>query len=101
VCWEGLVIAGDIKIFPAEVQLLTIRIRLIVCSLVRAEQVGLGWWKYDPHLAPGREPLSAEDAQLRKRLAALERRLTQLGAHDPRASQRSRRTKRRRTNGTE
>jgi hypothetical protein len=49
---KGLVVAGDIKISLAEVELLTIRIRLVVCSLDKAEQVGLDWWKHDAHLAP-------------------------------------------------
>jgi hypothetical protein len=97
---KGLVIAGDIKISLAEVELLTIRIRLIVCSLDKAEKVGLDWWKYDPHLAPGRESLAAENAQLRKQLAALERRLAQL-ARPTGSSERSGRTKRQRTNGRE
>jgi hypothetical protein len=47
----------------AEVEYLTFRIRLIVCSLDKTEQVGRDWWKYDSHLAPGREPLAAESAQ--------------------------------------
>ena len=51
---KGLAIAGDIKISLAEVELLTIRIRLIVCSIDKAQEIGLDWWKYDPHLAPGR-----------------------------------------------
>jgi hypothetical protein len=50
---KGLVVAGDIKISLAEVELLTIRIRLIVCSIDKAEQIGLDWWRYDTHLAPG------------------------------------------------
>jgi Gas vesicle protein len=93
---KGLVIAGDIKISLAEVELLTIRIRLIVCSLDKAEKVGLDWWKYDPHLAPGRESLAAENAQLRKQLAALERRVAQLDGPEP-----VRRTKRRSADGRE
>ena len=47
---KGLVIAGDIRISLANVELLTIRIRLLVCSVDKAEQIGLNWWKYDPHL---------------------------------------------------
>jgi hypothetical protein len=50
---KGLVIAGDIKVSLAEVELLTIRIRLIVCSLDKAQEIGLDWWKYDRHLSPG------------------------------------------------
>ena len=50
---KGLVIAGDIRISLAEVELLTIRIRLIVCSIDKAQEIGLDWWKYDRNLAPG------------------------------------------------
>jgi hypothetical protein len=48
---KGLVIAGDIRVSLANVELLTIRIRLLVCSVDKAEQIGLNWWKYDPHLS--------------------------------------------------
>lgn len=75
---KGLVIAGDIKISLAEVELLTIRIRLIVCSIDKAEQVGLDWWKYDHHLAPGKQPLLAENEALRKQIQILERKVAQL-----------------------
>ena len=75
---KGLVIAGDIKISLAEVELLTIRIRLIVCSIDKAEQVGLDWWKYDHHLAPGKQPLMAENESLRKQVQILERKVAQL-----------------------
>ncbi|PYP92861.1 MAG: gas vesicle protein [Candidatus Angelobacter sp. Gp1-AA117] len=47
---KGLVIAGDIRISLANVELLTIRIRLLVCSVDKAEQIGLNWWKHDPNL---------------------------------------------------
>ncbi len=47
---KGLVVAGDIRISLANVELLTIRIRLLVCSVDKAEQIGLNWWKYDPNL---------------------------------------------------
>ena len=51
---KGLVIAGDIRVSLANVELLTIRIRLLICSVDKAEQIGLNWWKYDPHLTlPG------------------------------------------------
>jgi hypothetical protein len=61
---KGLVIAGDVRISLANVELLTIRIRLLICSVDKAEQIGLNWWKFDPNLttpiAPGetvRRPL--------------------------------------------
>jgi cell division protein FtsB len=74
---KGLVIAGDIKISLADVELLTIRIRLIVCSLDKAQEVGLDWWKYDEHLAPGRR-LSAENEALRAQISALEQHVAEL-----------------------
>jgi hypothetical protein len=48
---KGLVIAGDIRISLANVELLTIRIRLLVCSVDKAEEIGLNWWKFDPNLS--------------------------------------------------
>ncbi len=61
---KGLVIAGDVRISLANVELLTIRIRLLVCSVDKAEQIGLNWWRYDPNLSlpagrPARTPLPA------------------------------------------
>src|SRR5712691_9279886 len=47
---KGLVVAGDIRISLANLELLTIRVRLLICSVDKAEQIGLNWWKYDPHL---------------------------------------------------
>ena len=47
---KGLVIAGDVRISLANVELLTIRIRLLVCSVDKAEQIGMNWWKHDPNL---------------------------------------------------
>jgi hypothetical protein len=47
---KGLVIAGDVRVSLANVELLTIRIRLLVCSVDKAEEIGLNWWKYDPNL---------------------------------------------------
>src|SRR6476661_8553601 len=75
---KGLVVAGDIKISLAEVELITIRIRLIVCSLDKAQEIGLDWWRYDRHLAPGRDAL-ADDPGLREQIARLEQRVAALG----------------------
>lgn len=61
---KGLVIAGDVRISLANVELLTIRIRLLICSVDKAEQIGLNWWKYDPHLTmPGPAPRTLPQAQ--------------------------------------
>lgn len=75
---KGLVVAGDIKVSLAEVELLTIRIRLMICSIDKAEQIGLDWWKYDRHLSPGREQVLQENDELRAQLKQLERRLAAL-----------------------
>src|SRR5499425_24883 len=72
---KGLVVAGDIRVSLAEVELLTIRIRLLICSIDKAEQIGLDWWRYDHHLSPGKQALSAENDELRKQVRALERQL--------------------------
>jgi hypothetical protein len=76
---KGLVIAGDIKVSLAEVELLTIRIRLLVCSLDKAQEIGLDWWRYDRDLSPGapraavgeHDELRAEIKLLRERVEAL------------------------------
>jgi hypothetical protein len=80
---KGLVIAGDIKVSLAEVELLTIRIRLIVCSIDKAEQIGLDWWRYDQHLAPGRRQVEVEKEQLRDQVRLLERKVEQLTRRTP------------------
>lgn len=74
---KGLLIAGDIRISLAEVELLTIRIRLIVCSVDKAQEIGLDWWKHDQNLAPGqnRDRLTAENETLRRQVRQLKRRL--------------------------
>jgi hypothetical protein len=76
---KGLVVAGDIKVSLAEVELLTIRIRLLICSIDKAEQIGLDWWRYDHHLSPGKQALSVENEELRKQVRALERQLASSG----------------------
>ena len=72
---KGLVVAGDIKISIAEVELLTIRIRLMVCSIDKAEQIGLDWWRHDRHLSMGHDELAIENEQLKDRIRRLERQL--------------------------
>ena len=62
---KGLVIAGDIRISLAEVELITIRIRLLVCSIDKAEQIGLDWWRQDPNLSVAARRLTAENEVLR------------------------------------
>ena len=50
---KGLVIAGDIKISLANIELLTLQIRLLICSIEKAEEIGINWWRFDPNLTPG------------------------------------------------
>src|SRR5437762_11895389 len=71
---KGLVIAGDIRVSLANVELLTVRIRLLVCSVDKAEQIGLNWWKHDPNLttlaAPVRSHFGETPGTRRAQLAA-------------------------------
>jgi hypothetical protein len=64
--------------YSARFDLLTIRIRLLICSIDKAEQIGLDWWKFDHHLSPGKQALSAENEELKKQIRGLERRLLAL-----------------------
>ena len=77
---KGLVIAGDIKVSLANVELLTLQIRLLVCSIDKAEQIGLNWWRYDTNLTTRAERAEAENLELRERLAELEMEIRKLGA---------------------
>jgi gas vesicle protein GvpA/GvpJ/GvpM family len=90
---KGLVIAGDIKVSLAEVELLTIRIRLLVCSLDKAQEIGLDWWRYDRDLSPGAaRELAGEHEDMRAEIKRLNARLDALATE----SQAVRRTRRRR-----
>ena len=71
---KGLVVAGDISISLANVELLTIRIRLLVCSIDKAEEIGLNWWRYDSSLSRN-AGASDEVAKLQARVAELEQQL--------------------------
>src|SRR5215212_7535082 len=77
---QGLVIAGDIKVSLANVELLTLQIRLLVCSIDKAEQIGLNWWRYDTNLTTRAERAEAENLELRERLTGLEREIRTLVA---------------------
>ena len=80
---KGLVVAGDISISLANVELLTIRIRLLVCSIDKAEQIGLNWWRYEPRLARrDGEPIEPSSAALLEaRISELEKRLATKGGN--------------------
>jgi len=73
---KGLVVAGDIRIALANVELLTIRIRLLVCSIDKAAEIGLDWWRRDDFLSATTDhEHESEVAALRARIDALEQRL--------------------------
>lgn len=82
---KGLVVAGDIRVSLAEVELLTIRIRLLVCSIDKAEEIGLDWWRQDPNLSVGARRLALENEALREQIRQLEARVASIAAADDRA----------------
>jgi hypothetical protein len=70
---KGIVIAGDIRINLVEVELLTIQIRLVVCSVDKAREMGMDWWVNNPAFSrQQREPDHDNLQTLDRRLAALE-----------------------------
>ena len=92
---KGLVIAGDIKVSLANVELLTLQIRLLVCSIDKAEQIGLNWWRYDTNLTTRAERAEAENVELRERLSELEQEIKKLAAANVAAVSREQVTTRR------
>lgn len=60
---KGLVIAGDISISLARVELVTIKIRLLVASVDRAREMGIDWWSRDPSLSGGAQELPSDTEQ--------------------------------------
>ncbi|WP_017605266.1 gas vesicle protein [Nocardiopsis alkaliphila] len=83
---KGIVIAGDIKINLLDIELLTIKLRLLVASVDKAKEMGIDWWEHDPALSSkARErqddELAEENRRLRERVMALE------GGHSPELDQ--------------
>src|SRR5689334_23848414 len=71
---KGIVIAGDIQINLLDIELLTIKLRLLVASVDRAKEMGIDWWESDPSLSSkARRELVEENRDLRSRLEELER----------------------------
>lgn len=74
---KGVVIAGDIRVGLADVELLTIKIRLIVASVDKAKEIGMDWWETDPYLSSKAtedqtKALEDENKELKERLDKLE-----------------------------
>jgi Gas vesicle protein len=69
---KGIVIAGDIRVNLLDIELLTIKIRLLVASVDKAREMGIDWWEHDPTLSSGQRDLAEENRLLRERIGALE-----------------------------
>lgn len=69
---KGIVIAGDIQVNLLDIELLTIKLRLVVASLDTAREVGIDWWENDPWLTGKKSNLELENERLRARLDRLE-----------------------------
>jgi hypothetical protein len=79
---KGIVIAGDIQINLLDIELLTIKLRLLIASVDRAREMGINWWESDPSLQAmdsgengDRDKLERENRELRQRLERLEQRM--------------------------
>jgi hypothetical protein len=69
---KGIVIAGDIQINLLDIELLTIKLRLLIASVERAQEMGINWWESDPSLSSRAQDLEEENEDLRARLERLE-----------------------------
>ncbi|MDI9950471.1 MULTISPECIES: gas vesicle protein [unclassified Rhodococcus (in: high G+C Gram-positive bacteria)] len=69
---KGLVIAGDIQVNLLDIELLTIKVRLVIASLETAKEVGIDWWEHDPWLTGRNSDVELENRKLRERIAELE-----------------------------
>ena len=74
---KGIVIAGDIQINLLDIELLTIKLRLLVASVDRAKEMGINWWESDPTLSGDSRKLADENRRLKQRLDRLERMIEQ------------------------
>ena len=70
---KGIVIAGDIQINLLDIELLTIKLRLLIASVERAQEMGINWWESDPTLSSDAQELEDENRDLRARLDRLEK----------------------------
>jgi hypothetical protein len=97
---KGLVVAGDIRVSLANIELLTIRIRLRVCSIDKASEIGLDWWRRDGFLSSTAFEQAEAVAAMQARIAALEQRLTENALPEEPPPPTTRRSPRRRDPGT-
>ena len=72
---KGIVIAGDIKISLVDIELLTIQLRLVICSVDKAKEMGMDWWVNNPVFsreAPQQVQIEDSIVRIEKRLQKLE-----------------------------
>jgi hypothetical protein len=69
---KGIIIAGDIRVNLLEIELLTIKIRLLIVSVDKAMEMGIDWWTRDPMLSGNENELAEENRRLRDRIEELE-----------------------------
>ncbi|MEV4644198.1 gas vesicle protein [Saccharopolyspora sp. NPDC049426] len=69
---KGIVIAGDIRVNLLDIELLTIKLRLVVASVERAREMGIDWWEHDPSLSSGQRDLVHENRRLERKVRELE-----------------------------
>jgi hypothetical protein len=69
---KGVIIAGDIRVNLLDIELLTIKVRLLIASVDRAREMGIDWWEHDPTLSSRAHDLAEENRRLRARLEELE-----------------------------
>ncbi|MEV4168439.1 gas vesicle protein GvpJ [Nonomuraea sp. NPDC049709] len=69
---RGVVIAGDIRVNLLDIELLTIKLRLLIASVDTARELGIDWWEHDPWLSGRDRELVEENRRLRRRLSAVE-----------------------------
>jgi Gas vesicle protein len=103
---KGIVIAGDIQINLLDIELLTIKLRLLIASVDRAREMGINWWETDPSLQSHgagdeseRGQLERQNRELRERLERLERQLGVGDGESPESSQKGSSQKKTRASG--
>jgi hypothetical protein len=87
---KGIVIAGDVKLYLGEVELLTLKIRLLIASVDKAQEIGINWWQSDPALSAQNRELRIQRDELEERLERIERLLPELENQDGTARPRKR-----------
>jgi hypothetical protein len=85
---KGIVIAGDVVVNVLDLELLTLKLRLLICSADTAQSLGIDWWKHDSFLSSQASP-QLHDGDPRKEIDQLKQRIAQLeGRREPAAEER-------------